>query len=186
MKKLRLYSIVSIILFFLVSSTSYGHSINQEIKVFFKDIKIMINNKEVIAKDKVFLYNNTVYVPLRSLAESLSYNVHWDENSSSISITEKPKNIIPTQPDLGEVFVHGKVLGVYTDQLKIIIKQHADDSNTIFIDPEVKISPQAIIEITNGISSKRGNISDLKQGDGVAIILDFHRIARAVIIYRNY
>jgi len=47
---------------------------------------IYINNQGVQPSEEPFVYNDTTYVPLRFVSESLGYDVQWDKASASVKI----------------------------------------------------------------------------------------------------
>jgi len=64
-----------------------------DINVSYRDVSVKLDDKTLDLKNangetvEPFLYNNTVYLPLRNIAEATSSDVAWDGETSTISIT---------------------------------------------------------------------------------------------------
>lgn len=64
----------------------------KQIDVYYRSIKTFVDGKETEFKtvdgDKVepFIYDGTVYVPLRGMAEALGMKVSWDDKTSTITV----------------------------------------------------------------------------------------------------
>lgn len=54
--------------------------------------KIIVQGKEVDWKDtEAILQNDQTFVPFRQMFESLGYQVHWDENTKTVTVTDPYK-----------------------------------------------------------------------------------------------
>lgn len=65
----------------------------KNIMVEFDDIKIVVNGKLVPSKQEPFIYNDSVFVPLRSVAEALRQQVGWEDNTVVIAGGNGPKGL---------------------------------------------------------------------------------------------
>jgi len=76
----------------LFSGVAYAASTT--INVDFKNIKYYFDGeqKEAPADNQGFIYNNTTYVPLRFLSESLGKEVTWEGATESIYVGKMPEN----------------------------------------------------------------------------------------------
>ncbi len=57
------------------------------INAWFGNIKIIANGKTLASDPQPFLYNNTTYVPIRLVSESLGQKVTWDQANTSVIIS---------------------------------------------------------------------------------------------------
>jgi len=73
MKKICIILIVVILTFKLIT---YAENVNE--------IKIQINDKTINIES--FIYNDKVYVPVRTITEELNYKVEWDETQNAVKI----------------------------------------------------------------------------------------------------
>ncbi|NQX66175.1 hypothetical protein HQN90_08565 [Paenibacillus alba] len=81
------------------SGLTYAATDAVKIDVYFRNLQYYFDgaNKQPPQNLKGFIYNDTTYVPLRFLSESLGKPVSWDDATSSIYVGDKPKQqITPT------------------------------------------------------------------------------------------
>ena len=71
-----------------VSSTS-----SQNIPVTYRNIKIVVDGKQVISDKEPFIYNGSTFVPLRLIGESLGRTVGWDSATNTVSIDTDPNSV---------------------------------------------------------------------------------------------
>lgn len=79
--------IMAVIVVFLLSGVVFATSGSKTIKVFYQNIKIMINGTYLNSGEEPFLINGTTYVPLRLIGEALGAKIKWDGTTNTISIT---------------------------------------------------------------------------------------------------
>ncbi|MDO4764940.1 MAG: stalk domain-containing protein [Eubacteriales bacterium] len=91
MKKIVVTFLVTIIL----TGTVYGTSTIQS--VLRSDINVQINSKALSLKDGKgnqlypISYNDTIYLPVRSIGENLNLDVKWDDKTKTINLVSKDK-----------------------------------------------------------------------------------------------
>ena len=140
-RKLRTF--ITIIIFFSISSFTVLAAQNyEEIKVFYRNIRIFVDKDEVTPKDKPFIFNNTVYVPIRFIAESLDSRVLWNSEDNTISISSF-EDFEESKPLEGERFVYGEILSIDKEERTLHIYQHIDD-NSIYEESDLKVSKDVV------------------------------------------
>jgi len=112
MKKLNLKSfiagIIITVLFMSMINTVFAEQINKIITAVYRDIKITVDGEKFEPKDangnhvEPFISNGTTYLPVRSVAEAVGYNVEWDEITNTVILSKKISETQPNIPDKGE------------------------------------------------------------------------------------
>jgi hypothetical protein len=75
---------------------SLAASVTELISVTYSDMKIIIDGKQFTTLDsygnvvKPFVYNDTTYLPLRSVAEAVGKPVNWEASSNTAYIGQRP------------------------------------------------------------------------------------------------
>ena len=78
--------------------TAYAASNSKNIEIFYRNIKIMIDGAEYIAKDvngnvvEPFIYNGTTYLPVRGIANAFGKDVIWDGANATVYLGKKDRN----------------------------------------------------------------------------------------------
>ncbi|MFC5468276.1 stalk domain-containing protein [Cohnella suwonensis] len=78
--------------------TSFAESLQKKITVTYNNIKVTVNGQSVTLKDgsgkemEPFIYNGSVYVPLRGVTQALGANVSFDNTTKTVIITNGPGN----------------------------------------------------------------------------------------------
>jgi len=76
--------------------TSFAASLQKTIAVSYNNIKVAVNGQTVTMKDasgkelEPFVYNGSVYVPLRGVSQALGMNVTFDNTTKTVGITGGP------------------------------------------------------------------------------------------------
>lgn len=71
----------------------------QVVERFYKDIKIVLNGKEIIVKDanqnkiEPFIIEGTTYLPVRGIASALGISVEWDSKNNKVILNSENNNI---------------------------------------------------------------------------------------------
>ncbi|BAL80776.1 copper amine oxidase N-terminal domain-containing protein [Caldisericum exile] len=98
MKKIVLIVVASLLMFALVSAV-YASSGSKNILVTFRNIKIVINGEPKLSSQEPFIYNGSIYVPLRFISESLGMSVKWDGPTNTVDIEPLPNTVtIKSEP----------------------------------------------------------------------------------------
>ena len=91
MKKFFSGLIVGAIITTTISALAGG--VWDKIDVLKNDINIMVNGKQIFSDN--FLYNDTTYLPLRTIAEELGQKVTYDETTNTAHIGSVPEGSVP-------------------------------------------------------------------------------------------
>ena len=101
----------------LTSGAVFAKQISQTAELFYNNIKISLNNKEVLPKDangnyvEPFTINGTTYLPVRAIANALGINVDWDGNTNTVILSNAlsaPFTLAAGQYIVGEDIIPGK------------------------------------------------------------------------------
>ena len=82
----------------LTSSFVFAKQITTTAQLFYNDIKITLNGKNIEPKDangalvEPFAIDGTTYLPLRAIANALGLTVGWDGNTSTVILTTTPSS----------------------------------------------------------------------------------------------
>ena len=85
----------------LTSGVVYAKQISETVELFYNNIKIYIDGREVVPKDangnvvEPFIYNGTTYLPVRAVSNAFGKDVEWDGTTQSVYIGKKDN----TKPD---------------------------------------------------------------------------------------
>ena len=97
-KKLLIFSAVTLIAVFLLSTFAFGAVATKDLRVYYRNIKIKVNGKIIdVGEDEPFIYNNRTYVPIRFVSEALDKVVEWDNNQNIVVINDKSPSELSQQ-----------------------------------------------------------------------------------------
>ena len=130
MKKAKIFSLLVLTLA-ISSVTAYaGTSMLKEIKAYQKDVKFTLNGQEVMKDKNAIVYDDTVYVPIRAVSETLGVDVTYKNNTVMISDKQQPTvtpqtTVTPEIPVIqnnliDEVLQLGKVVEVTNEYVTIL------------------------------------------------------------------
>lgn len=172
----------AIIIILLIPSNIKGSGLLEKIEVYRGNIKIAVNNTPVELEEQPFIYNNRVYVPLRFISDALGEKVEWIPESRAVIIKELDLNVSldDCQPEMGEIFVYGKILNIDYENYRIEIEQHFDD-NSIEISPFLSVSRHVVVML-QGNDEKNIHFFQLRKGDTGGFILDSSGRVRGIIV----
>ncbi|MBM7614234.1 copper amine oxidase N-terminal domain-containing protein [Alkaliphilus hydrothermalis] len=179
----KLFAGIITLLLFAGSSLSWGATVLQDIQVYFDNIQININDEVVESEDEPFIYDNRVYVPLRTVSEGLKQKVIWDAENKTVVIGEKIESELlePTDPYKGEAFVYGEIMKIDYDNKLIEIEQHMDD-NSREVFEALSPTEDAIIVLKRNEHQFPIHFEDVRVGDIVGIILTVDNEIRGMIV----
>ncbi len=180
MKFARKLFIMMLFIIVFISSTVLADTICKEIKVYFSNIAIEIDEEEVLTDTQPFIYNNRVYLPIRTIVEGLNGEIKWDEESSKV-IIKSYKDFPECDYYNGEIFVYGLITALNKEEKTLTIEQHFDD-NSIDVKPFLKIKDDVVIILQRNDKKMNLDINDLKVGEDIGLILDKDSLVRGIII----
>jgi len=73
----------------LFTTILHGASLTKKIDATFRDIKVYYNNQQKTMEQEPFIYNGSVYLPVRAVSELVDKNVHWDSAKNGVYVTDK-------------------------------------------------------------------------------------------------
>ena len=65
----------------------------REISAAFRDIKIIVDGKQLSTSAEPFIYNGTTYLPVRAVGEAVGKEVDWDKDTKTVTLTTPPPTI---------------------------------------------------------------------------------------------
>lgn len=65
----------------------------REISAAFRDIKIIVDGKQLSTPAEPFIYNGTTYLPVRAVGEAVGKEVVWDNDTKTVTLTTPPPTI---------------------------------------------------------------------------------------------
>ncbi len=75
----------------------------REISATFRNIKIIVDGKQLSTTAEPFLYNGTTYLPVRAVGEAVGKEVAWDSNTNTITLTTPPPAIETNSDIIGNL-----------------------------------------------------------------------------------
>lgn len=105
-REIRSYiaGIVTAVLVFGFCIPTIAASIQKQMTVTYKDIKICVDGNEIVPKDangnvvEPFVSNGTTYLPVRAVGEALGKEVTWDGTTNTVYVGQRPDNTTSTTP----------------------------------------------------------------------------------------
>ena len=175
----RLRTLITVILFFSITSlTALAAQNYEEIKVFYRDIRIFVDKNEIKSKEEPFIFKDRVYVPIRFVAESLDLPVLWNSEDNTISISSF-QSFEEAKPLEGERFVYGEILSIDREKGTLHIYQHIDD-NSVYEESDLKVSEDVIILLQRNDKKMNLGFEDLKIGDIVGMVVNKENKIRGI------
>ncbi|WP_206109292.1 copper amine oxidase N-terminal domain-containing protein [Paenibacillus sp. HB172176] len=125
---------VTFFIFGFICSSMLGASVifaadSAEIKVYFTKLTYMFNGVEKLPEQagEGFIYNDTTYVPLRFVAESLGQEVKWDGNTETIWLSRKAEDLTMSDLSITDITTHNTIqLGMTRDEAEEILGESSD------------------------------------------------------------
>ncbi len=96
-----------------LSVPTIAKNVQESIDIVYNNIKVYTDGKEANTGDtEPFIYNGTVYMPIRATAEALGINVDWDSGTKSVYLTSKNTDSEPAYSSETELpqYLSGKYI----------------------------------------------------------------------------
>lgn len=75
----------------------------REISAAFRDIKIIVDGKQLSTPAEPFIYNGTTYLPVRAVGEAVGKEVVWDNDTKTVTLTTPPPTIEADRDTIGNL-----------------------------------------------------------------------------------
>jgi len=75
----------------------------REISAAFRDIKIIVDGKQLSTPAEPFIYNGTTYLPVRAVGEAVGKEVAWDNDTKTVTLTTPPPTIEAERDTIGNL-----------------------------------------------------------------------------------
>ena len=75
----------------------------REISAAFRDIKIIVDGKQLSTSAEPFIYNGTTYLPVRAVGEAVGKEVAWDNDTKTVTLTTPPPTIEADRDTIGNL-----------------------------------------------------------------------------------
>lgn len=145
--------LITCVVILILSSVVYANStfVQQTINVVFNKVNISVNGEKVEADN--ILYNGTTYVPIRSVAEMLSKEVQWNNETKTVEIIDSNK-------------ITAKVSSVTDgDTFRVIINNKEDKVRLIGVDTPESVHPDESKNTEFGKTASNYTKSQLENKD---------------------
>jgi hypothetical protein len=94
MKKVKIFFSVLLSVILFSSVIVYADNITKMIQVTYRNISIQVNGKQIQSDKEPFIYQGSVFAPIRTIGEAVDKNVEWDNNTNQVNITDKESNFL--------------------------------------------------------------------------------------------
>lgn len=74
----------------------------RDIPVTYRNIKIVVDGKELSTSAEPFIYNGTTYLPIRAVGEAVGKEVAWNSGTNTVVLSGAQQTSAPSLPILGE------------------------------------------------------------------------------------
>jgi len=79
----------------LFTTVLHGASLTKKIDATFRDIKVYYNNQQKTMAQEPFIYNNSVYLPVRAVSELVGKDVQWDSSKNGVYVSDNGTSTAP-------------------------------------------------------------------------------------------
>ena len=148
--------LVKIIIFVFMASTLIAESSQkafakvgeESIRVYYREIVVVgDDNKAITTQKEPFIYENIIYLPIRTVAEGIGYKVSWEDENSTVYL-ETSNEILFRKQKTAKAFkykndelINNEKVGNYQKDIKVTYR----DIRIIFEDKEVTIDNEPFI-----------------------------------------
>ncbi len=105
----RLVGALIMLVIIATGATAFAAVRITSINVTYRDIKVAVNGTLFALKDvsgntvEPFIYNGTTYLPLRAVGEAVGYAVNWDNETSTVNLTDAADGNTGNENATGEI-----------------------------------------------------------------------------------
>jgi|GEM_PF-1810533 len=182
----KLVSFLSFLLFLLLcanTTITWAAGYYNDIRVYQNPGKIVYNHEEILQQENTFIYNDRIYVPLRSIAEALSIQVEWKQETQEVNLSPTAEAIYieVCDPFKGEYFIYGQIISIDYNSKSMYIEQHLDD-NSREVFESLLLSDNAIVLLQRKSKQLLIDFDDVKVGDVVSLIVTKDDEIRSIIV----
>jgi len=89
MKKVKIFFSVLLLIFVFSSVIVYADNITKMIQVTYRNISILVNGKQIQSDKEPFIFQGSVFAPIRTIGEAVNKKVEWDNEENQVNITDK-------------------------------------------------------------------------------------------------
>lgn len=120
-KKKKIVRRASIILAstLLLGTVVQASSLTKKIDATFRNIKIFSNNQQQTIAQEPFIYNNSVYLPVRAVAELVGKQIDWEANTNSVYISDKSGSFTAEQLQAQLNSKNAEIAKLHTEVFKL-------------------------------------------------------------------
>lgn len=96
MKKRIFAAVIASILLTVLTLSAMSATGVKTVELWYNDIKITLDGEEIVPKDATgntvapFIIDGTTYLPVRAVAQAVSLDVEWDEDTNTVKLTGTP------------------------------------------------------------------------------------------------
>lgn len=73
----------------LLTTIVQAASLTKKIDATFRNIQVYYNNQQKVMAQEPFIYNNSVYLPVRGVSELVDKNVDWNSATNSVYVSDR-------------------------------------------------------------------------------------------------
>ncbi|MCG8539258.1 MAG: copper amine oxidase N-terminal domain-containing protein [Clostridia bacterium] len=95
--------IILVLILLMGFSLSFGVGYSREITAWFYGIQVKLDGDNLQLSKEPFIYDGSVYIPLREVSHNLGIDVKWDGNNKTVYLF-KDNDLEDTQRDYGDSF----------------------------------------------------------------------------------
>jgi hypothetical protein len=94
MNKLKVFFSVLLSMILFSSVYVYAENITKMIQVTYRNISILVNGKQIQSDKEPFIFQGSVFVPIRTIGEAVNKKVEWDNEKNKINIFEPTSEFV--------------------------------------------------------------------------------------------
>ncbi|MDD4663907.1 MAG: stalk domain-containing protein [Caldisericia bacterium] len=94
MNKLKVFFSVLLSIILFSSVYVYAENITKMIQVTYRNISIQVNGKQIQSDKEPFIFQGSVFAPIRTIAEAVNKKIEWNDKANQVNITDKESNYL--------------------------------------------------------------------------------------------